>query len=183
MNESSFSKRIKKDFGLALLAELEKKPLEKITLTSLCEKTSYPRSTFYNHFPDIYGLVEEEFELIYRDMGMEGFSLIKEEERTLTLFDKLYDYMALHEDDLKAVLAHNGEEGMLLALSNRYMRKKIAEMIRACSHSAHYPISLDLVIEHYANTVWMVITRCFVRGMKKEGALNALSYLLGNMSL
>lgn len=183
MKKISFAKRIRKDFGIALLEELKKKPLESITLASLCEKASYPRSTFYNHFSDIYGLLEEEFDLIYRDMGMDGFTSIKEEERTISLFTKLYDYMSLHEEKVNAILAHNDDEGLLLTMANRYMRKRVAEMIKSCSHSAHYPISLDLVIEHYSNTVWMVSERCFRKGLKKEEALEALSYLLGGLSL
>lgn len=181
MKDNSFAKRVKRDFGDAILSELKKKSLEDITLASLCEITSYPRSTFYNHFSDIYGLLESQYELIYVDMKMPSFTSIPEEERTLALFDYLYGYMESKKEEIKKILIHNGEDGALLNSINSYMRKKIKFMIESCSHSKDYPIPTSIVIEHYADTVWMVSYRCFFLGKSKEEAASCIEYLLGGV--
>lgn len=42
----------------AMLTLLDKKPLEKITVQELCDNCAIYRTTFYNHFHDIYDLID-----------------------------------------------------------------------------------------------------------------------------
>ena len=43
----------------AFLALLQEKPFEKITVTDIVKRADINRSTFYAHYPDVLGLVEE----------------------------------------------------------------------------------------------------------------------------
>ena len=43
----------------ALLELLQEKPFEKITITDIVNRADLNRSTFYAHYPDIHGVVEE----------------------------------------------------------------------------------------------------------------------------
>lgn len=55
-------KRIQKSKNSIINAFLEiraKKPLEKITVTELCQKAEINKSTFYVHYRDIYDLSEQ----------------------------------------------------------------------------------------------------------------------------
>lgn len=40
---------------------LEKKPIDKITVTEICERIEISRNTFYYHFANVYDVVEELF--------------------------------------------------------------------------------------------------------------------------
>ena len=43
---------------------LKTKPVQSITVREICERTGINRSTFYNHYTDVYDLLEQ----IERDM-------------------------------------------------------------------------------------------------------------------
>ena len=48
---------------------LEEKDLQKITVKEICEDAHINRSTFYNHFEDVYGVLEKMWELHRMNMG------------------------------------------------------------------------------------------------------------------
>lgn len=50
--------KTKEHLAQALLAELRNKPVDKITIQTLVDNCDVTRQTFYNHFADIYELVE-----------------------------------------------------------------------------------------------------------------------------
>ena len=51
--------RSKKLIRQAFLELLHEKPFEKITVTNLVERANLNRSTFYAHYPDMLGIIEE----------------------------------------------------------------------------------------------------------------------------
>ncbi len=55
-NRDVKSSNTDQDFFAAFWQNYEKKPAEKITVDQLCRTAGYNRSTFYNHFTDIYDL-------------------------------------------------------------------------------------------------------------------------------
>lgn len=55
----------------AFLALLDEKEFEKITVTDIVNRADLNRSTFYAHYPDIYGVIEEiQDETIRRNMEL-----------------------------------------------------------------------------------------------------------------
>lgn len=48
---------------------LEEKDLQKITIKEICEEAHINRSTFYNHFEDVYGVLEKMWEFHRMNMG------------------------------------------------------------------------------------------------------------------
>ncbi|MBQ2905798.1 MAG: TetR family transcriptional regulator, partial [Peptococcaceae bacterium] len=51
----------------AFLELLKEKPYEKITVTDIAQRADLNSSTFYDHYPDVQGLIEEiEEEMINR---------------------------------------------------------------------------------------------------------------------
>ncbi len=51
-----YTKQVLKD---ALLALLEKKPINKITVKEVCDKAELNRATFYSHYADCFDLLEQ----------------------------------------------------------------------------------------------------------------------------
>lgn len=55
----------------AFLELLQEKPCEKITVTDITSRADLNRSTFYAHYPDVRGLIEEiEDEIVMRSMQL-----------------------------------------------------------------------------------------------------------------
>lgn len=48
---------------------LEEKDLQKITIKEICEEAHINRSTFYNHFEDVYGVLEKMWEFHRMNTG------------------------------------------------------------------------------------------------------------------
>lgn len=61
----------KRAFASSLKNKLQTKPLEKITVTDICEDCEVNRQTFYNHFKDIFDLVEWIY-TVDADKAMDG---------------------------------------------------------------------------------------------------------------
>lgn len=67
----------------AFLELLEEKTMEKITVRDIVNRADLNRSTFYTHYPDIYGIVEElQQEILERNMkefsGIEYRSILQD---------------------------------------------------------------------------------------------------------
>ena len=70
------SRRSRRLIREAFLALLEERELDKITVVDIVNRADVTRSTFYVHYPDIYGIVEEiQNEIISRHL--EEFSKIE----------------------------------------------------------------------------------------------------------
>lgn len=55
----------------AFLDLLKEKPFEKITITDIVNRADLNRSTFYAHYPDIFGIVEElEDEVVQKNIAL-----------------------------------------------------------------------------------------------------------------
>ena len=57
--ESPKKKAAQEAMETAFISLLRKKPLEKISVTELCQKAGVNRSTFYAHYLDVYDLMDQ----------------------------------------------------------------------------------------------------------------------------
>ncbi len=181
--DGNFAKRVTRDFTRTLFKLLQEKSLEDISATELCKRCSYPRSTFYNHFDDIYAVMDACWEIVVAEAELDRFQEIPHENRTAALFTMLYTYAERNEDTLEKLFRHNRPDGAMCRSLNNCMRRNIANMIEQCPSSDNYPIPLAIVAEHYGNTVWMLLERCFTgKGdLDRETAMQCLEYLLGTL--
>lgn len=177
----SFSKRLIHDFTNSLFDLLQKKRLEKITIGELCKQTNYPRSTFYNYFEDIYALMDYCWQYISEQAHID-FQNIEHDNRTLFLFEQVYDYMEAHRKIIDMLLEHNPANGAMLMSFNRYIKKTIYQMIMECPLSYKYPLPHDLIAQHYSNTVQMILSSCFLnKTIEKKDAISYMNFLLGTL--
>ena len=52
----------------ALIACMQQKPFNRITVREICETADINRSTFYMHYKDIYELLDEIEEQVYQEI-------------------------------------------------------------------------------------------------------------------
>lgn len=178
----SFTKRLLNDFTTGLFSLLQQKKLENITIAELCEKTNYPRSTFYNYFEDIYALMDYCWLSISEKIQINNFQSIDHKERTLTLFSMVYDYMEDNRKVIDKLLKHNSIDGAMLQSLDKFIKNTIHQMVDECEFSIKYPVPKDIISEHYSNTVQMILSACFLdKTITKKESLTYLDFLLGTL--
>ena len=177
-----FTQRLLNDFSTALFELLREKKLESVTVAELCAKASYPRSTFYNYFEDIYALTDYCWDFICAQMKLDEFRAIDHGERTLELFGRVYDYLEEHRGAIGKLLEHNRAEGALALSLDRAVRRTISEMVNGCELASKYPVPADIMAQHYGNTVQMILSACFRdEAITKQEAMTYLDFLLGTL--
>lgn len=78
----------------ALIGELKEKPLQEVTVESICNRAQINRTTFYKHYKDRFALVDD-----YVDRFLEGFS-----EKGKVIFKDLTDNgLAESEESVDAI--------------------------------------------------------------------------------
>lgn len=178
----NFTKRFLNDFSKGLLSLLQEKKLENITIGELCEKANYPRSTFYNYFEDIYALMDYYWQSICEKLQIQNFKNIQHEERTLSLFTTVYDYMEENRNVIDNLLKHNPIDGAMLQSLNKFIKKTIYQIINECEFSYKYPVPFEIIAQHYSNTIQMILSSCFLdKSITKKEALSYLDFLLGTL--
>ena len=180
---TKFAERTLTAFSDALMTDLKDHALEDITVNGLCDDAHYPRATFYNYFDDIYDLLDYCWTRIAGDIDIGDYAKIEPERRTRVLFERCYDYMHLHQDEIHAIVRHNKETGHLQESLRRFIKKTIFTIIEACPCSEKYQVPHEMIAEHYASTIEMLLEWGCGRKdtMDRDSALAALDYLLGNL--
>lgn len=178
----SFTKRLLHDFSAALFGLLQEKRLEDITIGELCDRTNYPRSTFYNYFEDIYALMDYCWETVCEEIGIADVQGIEHDKRTLTLFDRVYAYMEQNRSVIDRLLRHNPAGSAMMQSLDRFIRKIIYRMVTECPFSCKFPVPYELIAQHYSNTVQMILSACFLdRTITKKEATAYMDFLLGTL--
>lgn len=122
-----YTKKVIKDVFLKLLL---KKPVEKITVTEICEAAEINRATFYKHYQDVYDLKEKLENEVYDNFMNE---LRQIEEKGLrgtmisileTLRENLTAYAALCGSDAHTGLANR----MISTCYEMFAQKNVAEL-------------------------------------------------------
>lgn len=91
-------KLTKKMMKEALLELLEKKPLEKITVTEICESADVNRSTFYSYYEEIGDVLQEiEADLLEALPQFPGTTAWESEAGFLSALEDFFEYVKEHE--------------------------------------------------------------------------------------
>lgn len=182
--KTKFAERTLSDFSEVLFETLEEKRMESITIGELCEKANYPRATFYNYFDDIYDLLNYCWQRMAGEIVIEDYPSIPEKDRTYVLFERCYAYLSVYRDSIEKIMAHNPMDGRFAESLRRFLLEQIYEIIVNSPCSRKYRIPYELVAEHFASTIQIMLEWCFLRKeqMKEQEALDALHVLLeGNL--
>lgn len=92
----------KKALAASLKKKLKEKPLEKITISDICEECEVNRQTFYYHFQDIYDLIE----WIYTNEASKAIADKKSYRNWEEGFLRIFEY-ALEEKDFAISTYHS----------------------------------------------------------------------------
>lgn len=175
-----FGRRAVMDFSDALFERLQEAPLERITVQGLCDAANYPRATFYNYFADIYDLLDACWDRMYAQLSLDDYRQVPPLKRTEFLFERIYDHLATWDAVLMRIAEHNGIDGALVHSFERCLHRRAEAIMLDCPDLPRYEIPYDIVCEHYANTVLLVLRRSFLtrERLTRDEAVGAIRYLL-----
>lgn len=146
----------------ALLGLLEERPMEKVTVTELVRRADVNRSTFYAHYPDIYGVVEEMEDEAMAAMGkvlseLQNQGFVHDPTPLLLEMGAVFE---ADKDRYRILVEADSSVGLLRKLQDAFAESmltstSIVEPLR--SHPA-YPLRVHYFAAGYANLLrlWLL---------------------------
>lgn len=104
MNQNRKVRITKRAIREALVELLQTSPLSDISVTTLCDHADVNRSTFYSHYENLYGVLEEIEQSFLQHVSYIRGSVPKEENQRQ--FDGYMEYIAQHRDEFLALLSN-----------------------------------------------------------------------------
>ena len=173
-------------FYETLLAEVQARSFEEVTVGSLCERAGYPRATFYNYWDDKYDLLDYVRHRIAAMVGLNRRSEVLPQDALRTFFDRFFDVAQAHEGFVTRLCRCNAPGGYLFASLRLYLGGVVREAFVECARDGHAsrPVPVEMAAEQMTSTVLLVLEWRFVRGhaLSREQAWDALAYLLGPLA-
>ncbi|KAB8286831.1 transcriptional regulator [Bifidobacterium ramosum] len=148
----------------AMTALLQTKSFADISVNELCERAGYPRATFYNYFEDRDDLLTYCWTALSRQANLADLASTNPAHRVDTALDAMADLLESNADMLRQVLANNPPEGPLFSSLHTFIKRQASEIIRTCIDRDRFTLPADLIADHYANTVMLILDWAYLRG-------------------
>ncbi|MFV0560569.1 MAG: TetR/AcrR family transcriptional regulator [Enterococcus sp.] len=176
-------------FSTTLFTLIAEKPFEEVSIQQLCERSNYPRATFYNYFDDKFDLLNYCFYLLAKEIKLDEFKEIKPKELLHTYFDRCYELMDPKKDFIFKILKHNNQNSTAITSFIAFLRKQMRVIFLAClnqdTNLQHAVLPMKLLADHYTNTILLVFEWVFFERNEttKKEAQTYLDCLLTNIDL
>lgn len=155
MKKADISAETKQRLADALKQQMQKKPLNKITVRELLDMTDITRSTFYYHFTDIYDLMKWMFDT-------ELMELLKKSESFTSWDDGLLLALRYVEQNRKVCLCAYNSVG-LGVLQQLFYKNVVSIMQRfVASLTADipaHPEHVEFIVQYYTGALVMMLLR------------------------
>lgn len=171
-------------FSSSLMILTAEKDFESISVNEICIQSNYPRATFYNYFEDKHDLLNYVWYLLAKKIELDKFQEVDPDDLIITYFDRVYDIFSSEEEFLTMIMRHNGYNSSLVQSFIAYFKKTVHEILYEYivnnPKSIDDDIPLELLADHFTNTVILLIDWIFLRKRRttKKEAHNYLKYLM-----
>ena len=151
-------------FSGAMIDLLRAKPLTSISVNELCERSSYPRATFYNYFDDRDDLLAYCWIALSGKAKVGDLEAVEPRRRVDLALDMMADMLEDNAALLKEVLEHNPIDGPLFASMRAFITERSRDLMRTCVDRDRYSLPVELVADHYADILMLVLDWSYLRG-------------------
>ncbi|CAB1255141.1 TetR/AcrR family transcriptional regulator C-terminal domain-containing protein [Clostridium sp. MT-14] len=147
------------------------KPINKISVKELCQKSSLNRGTFYNYYENIDNLLEEIEEGLLSDLVniIKTENIIIHKQQDLDIFletiRKIFNYIKQHSNYFKALLGKNGDNLFTYKIKST-MKKKLSIKFKA--EKRNVGNLNEYLLEYISSANIGVITYWVETGMKTD---------------
>ncbi len=108
----------------------EHRPIGKITVREICERTGIHRSTFYAHYRDVFDLVEKVEKSMSRQLTETFFRKLDEKAPARDCFAEIFAFIREHREFYLYYLTESGQYGVL-QLAWETIRDRASAAVRA----------------------------------------------------
>lgn len=147
----------------AMTTLLQVKSFADISVNELCEHAGYPRATFYNYFEDRDDLLNYCWTALSRQADLADLASTEPEHRIDIALDAMADLLESNTEPLSAILKNNPPEGAMFASLHMFIERQAHEIIRTCIDRDRFTLPADLIADHYANTLLLVLDWAYLR--------------------
>lgn len=179
-NMTRGKKRNLNAFSAAMLQLISEQSFDDITVSGICERSGFPRATFYNYFHDKFDLIQYCWTRLTGDLDIRHGEQSALEDVLLSAFDQLYIRFKNNEDYMKKVLKHHSFDSQLIGGFSDYLNQEIKKQFHECLNHRELSMPVELVSSHYSNTVLLLLRWIFIEGhhLTIEAAHMYLKHLL-----
>lgn len=165
--------RSKRALRQALIALLEERGFDSLTVNDLCDRADLNRGTFYNHFRD-----KENLLAVFEDEVMADIAALQERMQRISLADMLayrvagtplpllvdlFDYLREQSDFLHAVLGPGGDARFAPRLREAVCENLVQNILHE-KYRTNPTAFVDYYVAFYASAYLGIITRWIERG-------------------
>lgn len=155
-----YTKMVIKDSLLRLLAE---KPIQKITVTEICELAEINRATFYTHYRDVFDLLEQVEDDLFAELSA---TVISEESDPDRMTREILRIIERNIDLCRILFSENGDKMFLRRIIDSARETSIAGWHRQYPQAT--PHQLDLLYTFIASGSVAMIEQWVRTGMQEQ---------------
>lgn len=117
----------------SLLAMLAEQPINKISVSRICEEAEVNRSTFYLYYKDVYDLLDKIQNELYEELEQAILSSNQLAPR-VELLSKVYGVVYANQDLCRVIFSANGDKSFLRRVGNIHRDMMISEWKKLSSN-------------------------------------------------
>ncbi len=144
-------KKTKKLLCSTILNLMQKRPLEEITVTDICNKAMVHRTTFYTHYEDKYNLLLNALEEIKNLIFMPIINS-KENESAKTIFLKIIeaivDFLYENRTAVLNILKNNRSETIITVIEHA-VQEKMDILVEHLNNKLNIEVPLPVIISFF----------------------------------
>jgi len=154
-----YTKMVIKESLLALLAE---KPIQKITVTEICDLAQINRATFYTHYRDAFDLLEQIEDELFAELSA---TVITEERDPDRMTREILKIIERNIELCRVLFSENGDKMFLRRIIDSARETTIAGWHRQYPHATSH--QLDLLYTFIASGSVAMIEQWVRTGMQE----------------
>jgi AcrR family transcriptional regulator len=155
-----------KSFYNAMMELISEHQFDDITVSEICEKSHFPRATFYNYFYDKFDLLNYCWYKVTEDIDVEMDEHDSSEEVLLNAFDQLYTLFTDNSGYVGRLLRHNAFDSILVNSFSEYLKHMIKDEFNQCLNRNQSAMPVELLSSHYSNTILLLLEWIFIEQHK-----------------
>lgn len=179
MNHNRQVNRSKKTLESSIIKLLHKMPIDKITVTQLCEMSEVNRGTFYNHYIDIYDLLNQiENNIVHEfELKLDKHSKKQKVDDFYPLFKEALEFIDENSDVVTILLKGNEDSLFLSKIINLFKDNTINNW--GTYYNYRNNINYDYFLQYSIHGCLGIINKWLKDGRKELP--NDLARLLNNI--
>jgi AcrR family transcriptional regulator len=148
------AQRTRQTLSHALVALIQEKRYDAITVQNICDRANVGRSTFYAHYQDKDDLLASNFSEMMKNLAQ---PFIERDGRLIFPLTPLFEHTQSHQDLYKALL-WGGGIGVLMHAGQKQWSEQITRYMEAVLHDGRQPtVPISVLAAYMAGSLYTLL--------------------------